>query len=364
MESYARITQKELAERLQLNQATVSRALSKSPLLSDKTIQKVLAEAKRIGYRPDPALAGLNAYLHAKRPISKGSVIAWLGKYPTERMSDQSIWDARILRAAKQRGEELGYKVEYFWLHNPECPIQRLQKMLFARGVLGVVFDTQLRPYAHLKLSMELFCAVSIGRTLHSPRLDQVSPDQFGAVVKCYRRLFGCGCRRIGLAISRSFGERSLGNWYAGYLLEQNRKAARPYIPILDCAEADEKSLAKWIKAWQPDGLITAREKPAPHEPLRLNLLKKLGKVIPEDISVALVNLGETDSTDAFGGIEEAESTTGIAAIDLLVSRMRHNLRGIPELRMVSLLEGKWRDGKSIAPRVQGKCPQKFPRRR
>lgn len=348
MESHARITQKELAERLRLSQSTVSRALGKSPLLPPKTIRKVLSEARKIGYRPDPALASLNSYLHAKRPISKGSLIAWLGRHSPLEMRTSCTWDLNVLHAAQACGEELGYKVEYFWFHDPKLPLRRLEQILTARNVLGIVLDTQ--PYSHGRLPMKLdrFSVVAIGRTLHSPKVDQIAPDQFQAAVRCYRQLIRRGYRRIGMAISKTFNERSLGQWYAGYLLEQLRKKANPVIPILSCAESDERATSQWIQQWQPDAMITAIEDIPATERHRIDILRRLGKRVPEDIGVAFVNITESVPMTNFSGIEESLVGIGCGAIDILARSICNNLRGIPEARMVSLIEGKWRDGGTV----------------
>lgn len=345
MEPNARITQKKLAEKLQLSIATISRALSNSPLLPAETVRRVREEAKKLGYRPDPAFATLCAYRHAKRPVSLGSLIAWLGRQPPACMND---WDANVFRAAQKRGEDLGYKVDYFWINDPEIPIRRLEQILDARGVLGIVLGTQSRSHGHLRFSIKQCSAVAIGRTLHFPRIDQVAPDHFMALVTCYRKLLRLGYRRIGLAVSRAVNERSMGHWHAAYLLEQIRKKASPVLPILSNAEKDKRSLEKWLKKWKPDCVITALEDPFSGQRNRADQLEEFGQEIPSDIGLAVVNITETAHLSRFSGIVEPLSGIGVAAIDILVGRIRHNLRGIPEARTVSLIEGKWRDGETV----------------
>lgn len=353
MDPHTRITQKELAERLHLSQATVSRALSKSPLLPAGTVRKVWEEAEKVGYRPDPALASLNAYLHARRPISQGSLIAWLGRYPAARMADPAAWVARVFQAAKSRGEELGYKVDYFWMGDPKVPSRRLQQILETRGVQGVVLDTQTRSHGHLRFSVDRCSVVAIGRTLHFPKVDQISPDHFCALVTCYRKLLRMGYRRIGLAVSRSFNERSMGHWHAAYLLEQVRKKAFPAIPILTSAEEDKASLGKWLARWKPDCIITAIEEPHSGKPNRADCLRELEVDVPGEIGLAIINnIAESEEMPPFSGIIEPLREIGEAALNVLVSRIRHNLRGVPEARTVSLIEGKWHDGRTVRAKI------------
>ncbi len=346
MNDATRITQKELAERLKLSQATVSRALAKSPLLSGKTINRVYEEAKKIGYRPDPALASLNSYLHAKRPISKGNVIAWLGRHAPSKVAEIP-WATEVFNAAQTRGEELGYKVDYFWLNDPQLPLQRLEQILVARNVLGVVLDAQKNTYSHSHLIMSRYSAVAIGRTLHAPKIDQISPDHFHSVTTSYQELHRKGYRRIGLAISKEYNERSLGQWHAGYLMEQTIKQASPLIPILDCKADNSKVLAKWLSDWKPDSIITASETDGTEHILRAETLAKLGYKIPDDIAIALVNITEKISKHDFSGVQEPISSIGEGVIDILVRRICQNSRGVPRARMVSLIEGIWHAGKT-----------------
>lgn len=350
MEPNTRITQQELAERLQVSQTTVSRALARSPLLSAATRDRILLEAERIGYRPDPGLASLNAYLHAKRPVLRGTLLAWLGKRHPRLMNDSCSWDACIFRAARERAEKLGYQLDYFWINDPKIPRRRLETILHSRNAVGLILGTQVRAYGHTPLKIDRYSVVAIGKTLYSPKVDQISPDHFASIITCYRKLWKLGYRRIGLAISKPFASRAHGQWYAGYLLEQMRKDSAPVLPILECPEDDDASLRRWLKRWTPDCIITALEESSQGVVHRAMALRRMGKKIPEDIGFALLNMDETQRTDIYSGIVEPISSIGAGAIDILTRRVIHNQRGIPESRIISIIEGKWSNGLTLKP--------------
>lgn len=353
MESRTRITQKELAEVLGLSQATVSRALRGSPLVPPGTISRVRKEAGRLGYRPDAALSSLNAYLHTKRPVANGNLIAWLGRHPIDRREEPFIWDGSIFRAAKKRAEDLGYRVDYLWIDDPELPVSRLESLLEARGVQGVVLDKQASPHSRLSLKIDSPSIVAIGRSLHTPRVDQIGPDHFMALVTCYRRLLSMGYRRIGLAVSQAFNERSLGNWHAAYMLECSRKSQLPAIPIFSRSDLDKNAFADWLLEGKPDCVITALESyPYEGRQNRAEQMEELGLRIPEDIGVAVLNLTDSPALSRFSGIVEPLQEIGVASINSLVSLIRNNLRGIPRERNVSLIEGRWRDGCTVRAKV------------
>jgi len=278
-------------------------------------------------------------------------LIAWLGKKSPEEIAGGRGWDASVFRAARKHGEGLGYNVEYFWLNDPKVSLRRLEQILLSRGVQGVVVATQTYSRGRVKLNLDRYSAVAIGRTLHSPKIDQVSPDHFYAVVSCYRHLYGQGYRRIGLAISKRFDERSLGLWYAGFLLEQVRKKASPAIPILDCPQDDAKTTQQWINRWKPDCIITAIEETPPVTLPLADMIRSFGIDIPGSMAVTLVNLTESATLSEFSGIKEPVEELGTDAIDILARRINYNTRGVPEHRVVSCVEGSWREGLTSPPK-------------
>src|SRR5690606_32730636 len=84
MES-ARILLRNVALEAGVSVATVSRALRNDREVSRKTAQHIQSLARRLGYRPDPALASLAAYRSSKNPphrYGKLAVLAHWDKFP------------------------------------------------------------------------------------------------------------------------------------------------------------------------------------------------------------------------------------------------------------------------------------------
>lgn len=345
-----RICQKDLAEQLKLSQATVSRALANSPLLAEETKKKVRDAAAKIGYVPDPVLASLNAYVHSKRPISRGSVIAWLGRLPAASITARvNEWETTVFQAAETRALQLGYRLEYFWMNDPSISLLALDRVLWSRGIAGLIIGSQNRPHSRIHFNMNRWCAVTVSKTLYSPRIDQVSADHSQEIRYCYRKLLSCGYRRIGLVLSHFYDEKSYTNWRGGYLIEQSRLRESARIPVLICMEEDADSHKVWLKKYTPDCLITAFE----GTDKRFKVIKKLGYRVPRDLGVAFLNLRTSPIAETYSGVEEPNEEIGFRAIDLLVSRVRNNQPGVPACRMAHLLEGSWKEGKTVRHRYQ-----------
>jgi DNA-binding LacI/PurR family transcriptional regulator len=73
------------------------------------------------------------------------------------------------------------------------------------------------------------------------------------------------------------------------------------------------------------------------------------GLRVPEDFAVAILDLHPAyEPTDLWAGIEQCYTECGRATADLLISRMRNNDRGLPEVCPLVLLQGRWVPGRSF----------------
>ncbi len=93
-----RVTQKAIAERLGVRQATVSRVLAGSPLIAEATRLRVLAVATELGYRPNLAARGIRS------PGSCGSIAYAISTQRTYNIFEPALVQAveEALRAAGQ----------------------------------------------------------------------------------------------------------------------------------------------------------------------------------------------------------------------------------------------------------------------
>lgn len=342
MKSRPRVTQLELAQTLGLSQTTVSRALRNSPILPADTIRKVKAAAANVGYAPDPALASLIAYRHAKRPINGGQCLGWLSHLKQGRELESCSYNRPLFEGAFERAKELGYRLEPIWTREPGMTLRRASKVLSYRKTEGIIFAPQPRPYAHFRLSLEQFSAVSVGQTLYAPCMDRVSPHHFRNMITAYRKLHGLGCRRIGLILPSNSNSRTEGGWYGAYLLEQARKNLLAPIKPLQSPEADLSALKAWLAKWKPDAVILQPEQAG----VRWKQFQTLGLRIPDDFGVALLSLHAPEFRE-FSGIDEFVPQLGALAIDILAARLRNHEHGATPYRQVHLLEGVWKSGRT-----------------
>jgi DNA-binding LacI/PurR family transcriptional regulator len=133
------ICQKQIARELGLSQSTVSLALRRKKGVHPKTIEKVHAMARRLGYVPDPMLGSLASYRSRSRPVVFRSVLPWLH---TDKgliaHRDDLPW-GRILAGAGERAGALGFKLEPMWVSPEEYRPDAFARMLKSRGVMGAI---------------------------------------------------------------------------------------------------------------------------------------------------------------------------------------------------------------------------------
>jgi len=100
-----------------------------------------------------------------------------------------------------------------------------------------------------------------------------------------------------------------------------------------------EQRLASWLKRSAPDAILTDIA------PLH-TMLAKVGCRVPEDVGLAAPSIldGNADA-----GIYQNSKEIGKAAVQLVISLIHHNERGIPEICRELLVEGHWVDG-SVLP--------------
>jgi DNA-binding LacI/PurR family transcriptional regulator len=341
MEPGQRFTQHELAHKLGLSQASVSRALAGNARHSAALIERVRAEAQKFGYRPDPVLASLNAYRRTKRPITSGGSLLWFGAPKPK----EKIYESLLYQAAHDRAFQLGYQLDYLRRFEPEMTARRLARICMARGIAGIILGPQPEPHTRLDIDIDNVAAVAFGRSIEWPPVDHISFDHFQAMELCYQKLAERGYRRIALVLSAHYSERVAGNWSGAFLNQQLRHPHLPAIaPLLFDEPLTTKQFMTWFRRTKPDIVITMAWSFGclPH-------LKASGLRIPDDINIALLAVPKHEPELAFyGGVHEPAEALSKLAVDILVARIRNNEKGIPPERRIHLLPVDWSAGRTI----------------
>jgi DNA-binding LacI/PurR family transcriptional regulator len=344
-----RTTLRDIAKVCGCSAMTVSLALRNHTSVSKKRRTQIRAVARKLNYSPDPTLSALAAYRQTHYPRPTATPIAWVSNYPT-----RDFWNKPnhyvhdYFRGATQRAKEIGYHLEHFWLGEPDMTPKRLSNILYSRGISGILLTPQHTDFRHLNLDWDKFCAVTFGYSLTRPRLHMTTSNHYRSMGMVVRKLRSLGYRRIGLTLYSAHDTRVIHNHYAAYLMEMLRVPAKLQIPALfegAYSKNIEAEKLKWFRTHRPEVIISSNGSGLD------GILRSEGLRCPED--VGLVSLGTSDrpanKTDRiFSGTDENVETIGVAAMDLLVTLMHRNERGVPTTPRTVLIDSKWVPGTTL----------------
>ncbi len=341
-----RVTVRDVAKVANVHFTTVSMALRNSPRIGEATRARIKQIADEMGYKPDPLLRALSNYRSSQRTPSYQGTIAWINNHPDFRQMEAigrygGLYGDYFL-GAKARAEECGYKLEEFWLREPGLTRARVSSILRARGIRGVLIAPQ-PVYASIDLlPWEQLAAVSLSYSLQSPALHTVVPSQHHAMSTMLKELRKLGYRRIGFVCDREFDRRCGNNWQSAYWVDFHAQPMEHQVQPYWYDSKDpirEEAFRDWYRTQQPEAIV-----PAPY--VVMELLRKMGLKVPEDVGVATHYIGKDEKV--FSGIAENGLWVGSAAIDCLVTLLNHQEYGIPVAPQQHMVEGVWVPGTTV----------------
>ena len=332
----------DIAREVGLSHVSVSLALSNNPRIPEARRDEIKKIAERMGYRPDPMLTALRHYRHSKRSTPIHAAIAWLNTWPEPAALRKLREFDGYWRGAREVAESCGYRLEEFAPTRGESAYARLEKILLARSIQGILIPPSLQPDlpGPAMLDWNNFSAVCFGHSHDSLPMHVVTADQIGAGRLAFKEVQKRGYRRIGYVSSKQVMSRTF--FSAGYLHAQGELSPSRRLPIL---ELDQRHSAKypedllaWFKAKRPDALITDLAETRA-------VLKELKIKVPQDVGLAALSVLDGNAS---AGIDQNSEEIGRVAVETLISLMNHPHRGIPLFRRQILVRGFWVDGNTL----------------
>ena len=164
-------TLKDVAQAAGVSLMTVSRVLRGAPKVSAETRARVQAEAKRLNYQPDPHFARLMQVVRGKKQTRVRAVIAVIREHVPQDGLLSASYQYVPIEPIRSRAHGHGYAVEEFHLGKDGLTPKRLQKILHARGIEGVIVSPQSMELPCAKLDYSPFAAVTFGNAMQHPAL-------------------------------------------------------------------------------------------------------------------------------------------------------------------------------------------------
>ncbi|MDI1250692.1 MAG: LacI family DNA-binding transcriptional regulator [Lacunisphaera sp.] len=337
----SRVTQKIVALAAKVDPSTVCLALNNSPNLPAGTRDRIIAIAAKLGYQRDPMLGALAAYRRGAAEPAFHGVLGWIvtsaGGYNWRLPPEYRDYHTGAIAAATQ----LGYQLETLDLNDYSSNPKRLNGVLRARNIRGILVCPQPQAHTLLDLKIEDLSAVTFGYTVKSPQLHMVSSHHYAAIRQTLGELRARAYKRIGYAIPQSHNERLDHNYMAGYLLEQSQWPVDERLPPF-VGEPRIGPFRSWLRAARPDALVTTHY-------VFPEMVAALGIKAPDKLGLAIISLA--DNVHAYAGIDEDSREVGRVAIGLLASLVERGEKGLPARPQRVLVRGIWREGQSLRAR-------------
>lgn len=336
------ITIKVLAEKLSLGISTVSHALLGTGTLSSKTRDRVLEEAKKLGYKPN---------LHASALARRRSV----DMGPLALHSVAVLYDSkdtlfeRYNSELKAYTESLGFEFQKFNLK--EYPnTARLGRMLRARGFTGIILDRVLDDVDLKNFPWEYFSVVAVGRQVHEWPFDLIRESAASTMRRLLLEANRRGYRRPGVCLPQH-NRSVVDDWdRIGESLAYNyfHSSSDPVPPFYDKNEGNndfirhEEGARQWFRKYRPDVVIG----------FTVNycyILRADGWKIPGDTSYAALLLEPSDPWQRdISGYVAGDARATRFAFERLAFLIRHNCKGLPAYPCEVVFKSEWQEGTTL----------------
>ncbi len=322
-----RPTLHDVAREADVSHMTVSRVLHGVRAVRPGTADRVRAAVEKLGYRPDPALSALAAYRTKGGGRGTGGTVAFIDCDGTEHSRS-------VFAGARAEASLLGYACEAIRLPSGKRAQTRLSRVLFHRGVPGLLFGPSEMRQEFTGWDWARFAAVSLGALCHRPAMHAVSPDYFHGAASACERLFETGRKRIALIVDSHLQTRTGDLWLGGYAAGVLARHAPLVCP--DPIMRKHAALLAWLQKNKIDGVLT----------IHGELASLLGK-----IGMTAAYLNQEGEGLPFAHYHLPRADIGREGVRLLHHALLRREFGLPAEPKHVALRGVWQtDASSVSP--------------
>ncbi|PTX91556.1 LacI family DNA-binding transcriptional regulator [Opitutus sp. ER46] len=361
-----RTTLADVARKAGVHVTTVSLALRNHPRLPQETRTRIQKLAERMGYRPDPYLQALVAYRSKTMPRRNPPTLAYVTNWNTRFGWQKVTAHPQFYAGAAAKAQDLGFKLEHFWMSEPGLTQARLNRILETRGINGLIIASHMREQdVALEFDWAHFSAVKIDYFPHQPGLHNVTNNQCSIIRLALRQVLAAGYKRIGFVMHRGWDHSVDHLWSAGFLCEQANVPVADRIPMLMFPEAEPvaawmaesqadvtaptAAFQRWFRKYEPEVVISKSSFVQP-------CFAELGLRVPRDLAFVDVFLEDT-ARGRIAGVRQNHEEVGGLAVEILAGQLHHNKFGVPEIPTTTFVAGTWFDGASCPNRRQQDDP-------
>lgn len=338
----------DVAKKAGVSKNTVSLALRKAPQISEATRKRVEKAARALGYSKNPTVAHLMAQLRANRTLGFQASLALVNAHLDRDAFSKHPTVPTYIAGCRSSGAEQGYTFDEFWLHDPELDGHRLNKILHARGIRGIVavgLMSENKLPQRFAATWEEFPCVVTGVPMREPALSFACTDHHLLALHAFENALRLGYKRPAMVLDGVIDELVNGRFTSGMEIAQRHLPAAQRIPAFHNvreAQKDPALFKAWFREHQPDVILSL------YNVVRHWVEEELGLNVPKDIG--LIQLDWRKNEPEWAGMDQHNDVVGEAAVQMVISMIHNHEHGIPAFPRATLIRSTWRDGKTVRP--------------
>jgi LacI family transcriptional regulator len=334
-----RPTIRSLARDLGVSRTTVSEALRDHPRVSPETRERIQAAAREAGYRFNPLASSVLSEIRRTRLGAFQGVLAAIGQEEPARVPFPGAYWRDLLQGARDRGRELGFKLEHFVIGQRKLSVQRLNTILRSRGIHGVLIMPAWHRPDFTQLDWTGLTGVYADYLMDLPGLSSVCPDHPRGMGLAMRRLQELGFRRPGLVLLQQESTRLHHRWLAAFLAHLHLHPDMKTVEPLILPEMNADAFKRWFRKHRPDVVVG-------HRAEIVDWMTQCGARVPQTHGFCCLNIGLNALPCA--GLDQRPYHVGVRAIELVISQIHQNIYGIPDLPSNTTVPMQWADGPTL----------------
>jgi len=333
-------TLRTIARSLGLSRTTVSDALRGSPRVNAETMRRVREAATQAGYQHNALAGAVMSQLRRSRGQHFRGVLATIEHSTTHHDPLAVRYSRAVQQGIHARAAELGFKVEDFQVGTESMPLPRLDSILHARGIQGLVLLPAIGSPDFSALTWSRYAAIYADYLMEHPPLHCVCANHYHSMVNLCQELHARGYRRPGLFMEIAIDERLQLRWEGAFLAMQKHLPETQEIPLLRITGITKAKFCAWFKRHQPDVVLG-------HFPQALEWMRDCGAQIPEQHGFVCLNRLRTEGYDC-ASMEFPAQQLGARATELVISQLLNNELGIPKEASLTTLPIRLVEGPTL----------------
>ena len=328
-----RISIRDLAKLAGVSVATVSLALRDSHEVAPATREKIQNLARQYNYRSHPAVNTLMQQVRSGRRIHDEEVVAFV-RTGTD-ASETAPGPLELLAGTREEAHRLGYRVEVFWGGPSGANLDQLARVLYHRGIRGVIWAPMPYPHPPIVFPWEHFVPLACTSSTDVPNLPIVCIHHAKGMALMLEELTARGAKRIGVVVGCEEDYRQDYGWITGIDLYRHRGGKTSVTPLILQGPPQEKAIRAWLRKQRLDALVLT-------EGLYDQFHFLEGEIARASLDIPTLRLGKV------GGIYQDMHRIGQQAIRSLSMRLANGILGLPDHSFSLVTQAVFRDGDSL----------------